>query len=207
MTLEEAMAEMPLVAIIRGVRPDEVSYVAEALHQAGIRVIEVPLNSPDPLASITTLAREFAGRVVSGAGTVLTVEQVHHVADAGGQIAVAPNADRAVIEASLAARLIPMPGVLSPSEAFTAIQSGARYLKLFPASSVGPAHLSAMRAVMAADIQVLPVGGISADNMAEWRKAGAAGFGLGSDLYRPGQSAEATFEKATRAVAAMRACF
>jgi len=206
MTFDEAMSEMPLAAIIRGVRPDEVSAIADALYRGGIRIIEVPLNSPDPLVSIATLAREFAGRIVCGAGTVLSTTQVQQVADAGGNIIVSPNTDPEVIKASLQAGLTPLPGFMSPSEALVATKAGARILKLFPASSVGPAYLSALRAVLPADARVLPVGGVGPDTMAVWREAGAAGFGLGSDLYRPGQSAEQTFIKAERAVAAMRAC-
>jgi 2-dehydro-3-deoxyphosphogalactonate aldolase len=205
MTLEDAMAEMPIVAIIRGVRPNEVTAIADALYRGGIRIVEIPLNSPDPLVSLHKLAQEFAGRIVCGAGTVLNPAQVRQVADAGGLIVVSPNVDTQVIASTLQAGLASMPGFLSPTEGFAAITAGARVLKLFPASTVGPAHLSAIRAVFESGIRVLPVGGVTLDTMAVWREAGAAGFGLGSELYRPGQSPEATYQKAGCAVAALRA--
>jgi 2-dehydro-3-deoxyphosphogalactonate aldolase len=206
MTLEDAMAEVPIVAIIRGVQADEVSAIADALYRGGIRIVEIPLNSPDPLISLNRLAREFAGRIVCGAGTVLNPMQVRQVADAGGNIIVSPNIDAEVIAATLQAGLASIPGFLSPTEGFAAIRAGARILKLFPASTVGPAHLAAIRDVFDSGIRVLPVGGVTPDTMAVWRGEGAAGFGLGSELYRPGQSAEATYQKAERAVSALRAC-
>ncbi len=206
MTFDEALAEMPLVAIVRGVRPDEVCAVADALYRGGIRIIEVPLNSPEPLDSIARLARTFAGGIVCGAGTVLAAAQVRQVADAGGSIVVSPNANPETIVAATHAGLTPVPGFLSPSEAFMAIDAGARVLKLFPASTVGPKHLSAVRAVFDADVRILPVGGVDPGSMAAWRDAGAAGFGLGSELYRPGQSTAETLGRTKRAVSAMRAC-
>jgi len=204
MNVEQAMAECPVVAIIRGVKPDEVLEIAEALHRGGIRVVEVPLNSPDPLESIARLVREWGDRLACGAGTVLSPEKVDAVADTGAQVLVSPNTDPAVIRRAVERGLTPMPGFGSASEAFTAYAAGARWLKLFPASSYGPAHVKALRAVLPADAKVLAVGGAGPSNMAEWLSAGAAGFGLGSELYRPGQGAAETLEKARAAVAAAR---
>jgi len=202
MNVEQAMAECPVVAIIRGVKPDEVLEIAEALHQGGVRVVEVPLNSPDPLESIARLVREWGDRLACGAGTVLSPDKVDAVADTGAQVLVSPNTDPAVIRRAVERGLTPMPGFGSASEAFTAYAAGARWLKLFPASSYGPGHVKALRAVLPADAKVLAVGGAGPSNMAEWLAAGAAGFGLGSELYRPGQGAAETFDKARAAVAA-----
>lgn len=204
MTLEDALAETPIVAILRGVRPDEVLGVAEALFAEGVRVVEVPLNSPDPLDSIRRLAA-FKGRMVFGAGTVLTPERVDAVAEAGGEIIVSPNTDPLVIRRALERGLPPLPGFATPSEAFAACAAGARHLKLFPASTYGPAHVKAVKAVLPHDAQVHAVGGVGPAAMAEWREAGVAGFGLGSELYKAGQTPEETTAKAKLAVAAARA--
>ena len=205
MTLEDALAEAPIVAIIRGVTPEEVVAQVDALCRAGVRVVEVPLNSPHPMRSIQLAAEAFRGRMVVGAGTVLTPAQVDEVADAGGRIAVAPNTDPAVIRHALARGLEPFPGFATATEAFAAYAAGARRLKLFPASTYGTAHLRALMAVLPKDAAVYAVGGAGPDTMAEWRASGAQGFGLGSDLYKPGQGAAETFEKAARAVAAAKA--
>ncbi|HYE42240.1 MAG TPA: 2-dehydro-3-deoxy-6-phosphogalactonate aldolase [Caulobacteraceae bacterium] len=205
MTLEDALAEAPIVAIIRGVTPEEVLAQVDALCRAGVRVVEVPLNSPHPMRSIQLAAEAFRGRMVVGAGTVLTPAQVDEVADAGGRIAVAPNTDPAVIRHALARGLEPFPGFATATEAFAAYAAGARRLKLFPASTYGTAHLRALMAVLPKDAAVYAVGGAGPDTMAEWRASGAQGFGLGSDLYKPGQGAAETFEKAARAVAAAKA--
>lgn len=205
MTLEDALAQSPIVAIIRGVTPDEVVAQVDALCRAGVRVVEVPLNSPHPMRSIQLAAEAFRGRMVVGAGTVLTAAQVDEVADAGGRIAVAPNTDPAVIRRALERGLVPFPGFGTATEAFQAYAAGARRLKLFPASTYGPGHLKALMAVLPKDASVYAVGGAGPETMAEWRAAGARGFGLGSDLYRPGQSPEDTHDKAARAVAAARA--
>jgi 2-dehydro-3-deoxyphosphogalactonate aldolase len=203
MTLEQALGQVPVVAIIRGVRPEEVLDVADALYAGGIRVVEVPLNSPEPLESISRL-KAFARKLVHGAGTVLRPGAVDAVAQAGGKIVVSPNADPAVIRRAVERGLAPMPGFASATEAFCALEAGARYLKLFPASTYGPAHLKALKAVLPSDAVVQPVGGVRPEDMAEWWAAGARGFGLGSELYRPGYTAEQVHERAVAAVAAVR---
>lgn len=203
--LDRALEECPIVAIIRGVTPDEVLEHVDALCRAGVRVVEVPLNSPHPMRSIRLAADAFGGRMVVGAGTVLSPAQVDEAADAGGRLAVAPNTDPEVIGRALQRGLEPLPGFATATEAFQAYAAGARRLKLFPASSYGVGHLKALMAVLPRDAAVYAVGGAGPDNMAQWREAGARGFGLGSELYRPGQSAETTFVKASQAVAAARA--
>lgn len=198
------MSECPLVAILRGLAPGEAEAVGEAIHAAGIRIIEVPLNSPEPFKSIGRLARSLGDRALVGAGTVLDAVDVARVADEGGELIVSPSTDHAVIHAAASAGLVSLPGYFTPSEAFEAIQSGASALKLFPAEAATPAVLKAQRAVLPADMPVLVVGGITPDNMQPWREAGADGFGLGGGLYRAGQSPEQTGEKARAYVAAAR---
>lgn len=204
MNFPEAFREAPLVAILRGIRPEEVVGIAEALEKAGVLIVEVPLNSPEPFDSITRLANFFSGRLVCGAGTVLKPESVDAAMAAGGQIIVAPNTNLAVIRRAREHGLAPMPGFATPTEAFAAYEAGARYLKLFPASSYGPAHLEALSAVLPADTLVLPVGGVTADNMAAWWKSGARGFGVGSEVYRPGQTPEETYRKASAVMSCLR---
>ncbi|MFZ4382092.1 MAG: 2-dehydro-3-deoxy-6-phosphogalactonate aldolase [Sandarakinorhabdus sp.] len=204
LTLAEAFAAMPLVAILRGVRPDEVIGIAEAIHAEGISIVEVPLNSPSPLDSIARL-QALRGQIVSGAGTVVTAADVDAVVAVGGQIIVAPNTDPAVIGRAIALGAVPMPGVATATEAFAALAAGACILKLFPAASYGPAHLKALGAVLPPDAVLLPVGGVGPAQMADWWAAGARGFGLGSDLYRPGMSPAEVGQRAAAAVAAMRA--
>ncbi len=186
---DQAFAACPLVAILRGVRPNDVEGIGDALVDAGFTLIEVPLNSPDPLDSIARLARRLGRRALIGAGTVLDVGSVAAVKEAGGAMIVSPNADPAVIAASVAAGMASLPGVATPSEAFAALKAGATALKLFPAESASPAVLKAMLAVLPPEVRVLPVGGIAPETMAPWQAAGAAGFGLGSALYRPGMAA------------------
>jgi len=204
MTLEEALGEMPIVAIVRGVTPAEVESIADALYSAGVRVIEVPMNSPEPLASIKRLTA-FAQPIVHGAGTVLSPEVVDQVAEAGGRVIVSPNTDVEVIRQTLARGLYPMPGFGSVTEAFAAYHAGARYLKLYPASTYGPGHVKALLDVLPKDAVVQPVGGVRPDAMKDWWSAGARGFGMGGDLYKPGFSADEVFRRATAAVAAVRA--
>ena len=199
MTEEEFYSQLevcPLVAIIRGVLPDEVEAIGEALVAGGIRIIEVPLNSPNPLTSIRRLAGQLRERALVGAGTVLSERQVGEVADAGGRLIVSPNTNPNVIRATVAAGLVSSPGFFTPSEAFEALEAGAHTLKLFPAEGASPSVLKAQKAVLPKDVPVLAVGGITPDNMQPWLEAGASGFGLGSGLYKPGQSPEETEAKA-----------
>ena len=184
------MAQCPLVAIIRGVTPDEAEAVGEALFDAGIRMIEVPLNSPEPFQSIRRLAAKFGDRALIGAGTVLDPIDVARVADDGGTLIVSPNTDPAVIHAAASADLVSLPGYFTPSEAFAALKAGAHGLKLFPAEAASPKVVKAQRAVIPADVPLLVVGGVTPDNMQPYLEAGANGFGLGSGLYKPGQSPE-----------------
>jgi 2-dehydro-3-deoxyphosphogalactonate aldolase len=183
-------AACPLVAILRGVTPDEVVGVGEALFAAGIRLMEVPLNSPEPLRSIGLLAARFGESALVGAGTVLQPEQVAEVAAVGGRLIVSPSVNIALITATRAAGLVSAPGYFTPSEAFAALDAGANALKLFPAEAASPAVLKAQRAVLPAHVPLIVVGGIKPDGMVPWQEAGADGFGLGSALYRPGQSAD-----------------
>ena len=194
--LKRRLAECPLVAIIRGVTPGEAEAIGAAIFEAGIRIIEVPLNSPDPLASIGRLAGRFGDSALIGAGTVLDPADVARVAQAGGRIVVSPNTHPPVIEAAAAAGLVSLPGFFTASEAFTALRAGATGLKLFPAEGAAPAVVKALRAVVPSDVPMLVVGGVGPGTMQPWRDAGADGFGLGSGLYRPGQSAEETAAKA-----------
>lgn len=194
----------PLIAIIRGVTPAEVEQIGEAIVAAGITIIEAPLNSPDPFASIKRLAAALGDRALVGAGTVLSVAQVEQVRAAGGGLVVSPNSNPDVIRATVAAGLISCPGYFTPSEAFIAIDAGASALKLFPAEGASPAVLKAQRAVFPPDLPVLAVGGVTPETMAGWRDAGAAGFGLGSGLYVAGRSAAETGERARQYVAALR---
>lgn len=196
---------LPLVAILRGLTPDEAVEVGEALLEAGLTCLEVPLNSPQPLESIHRLRTALGDRAVVGAGTVLTPAAVHEVAGAGGQIIISPNSDPAVIQATRAAGLLSMPGFFTPSEAFTAIGAGAQVLKLFPAEVAGSAGLKAVRAVLPADQRVYAVGGVEPDSVAAWRSAGASGFGIGSAIYRAGRSAGETGDRADAFVAAWKA--
>lgn len=188
--------DMPIVAILRGITPDEILDVSQALIAAGIRAIEVPLNSPDPLASIARLSSAFGDRCLCGAGTVLTVGEVDAVRSAGGKLIVSPNCNPAVIRHAVAHDMVAAPGFATPTEAFAAIEAGARLLKLFPAEAYSPRYVSALSAVLPRDVKVLAVGGVGAGNMSEWVAAGAKGFGIGGELYKPGRGA---FEIAERA--------
>jgi len=199
------MDQCPLVAIVRGIRPQEAEAIAEAVQEAGIRIIEVPLNSPEPLASIERIAKKFGESMLVGAGTVLHADEVGQVRDAGGRIIVSPATNDDVIAASVEAGLVASPGYFTPSEAFAAIRAGATALKLFPAEGASPSVLKAQLAVLPIDIPVMAVGGVKPDNMRPWLDAGPAGFGLGSGLYKPGQSAPETLEKARAYVAGLSA--
>jgi 2-dehydro-3-deoxyphosphogalactonate aldolase len=196
MGLSGWLARCKLVAILRGIRPEEAVAVASVLAVRGFAIVEVPLNSPDPLASIAALAGEFGDRMLIGAGTVMTEAQVAEVAAAGGKLIVTPHADAALVRAAKRLGLLAVPGFFTPAEAFGMLAAGADALKLFPAEGANPAMLRAMRAVLPAGTMVLPVGGIDATNMAAWRAAGAAGFGIGSAVYKPGDTPEIVSAKA-----------
>ncbi|MBD8618631.1 2-dehydro-3-deoxy-6-phosphogalactonate aldolase [Sphingomonas sp. CFBP 13728] len=202
---DDAFAKCPLIAILRGVKPNEVEAIGEALVEAGFTILEVPMNSPDPLDSIARLARRLEGRAVVGAGTVLRVEDVEAVGAAGGTLIIAPNANVRVIAAAAERGYVALPGIATPTEAFAALDAGAAALKLFPAEAASPAVLKAMRAVLPKDTRVLPVGGITPERMAEWRTAGAAGFGLGSALYASGMTADDVGARARGFIAALKA--
>ncbi|HXG82346.1 MAG TPA: 2-dehydro-3-deoxy-6-phosphogalactonate aldolase [Sphingomicrobium sp.] len=201
---ETAFERCPLIAILRGIEPVEAEAIGEALADVGFTIVEVPLNSPDPLGSIGRLAARLAGRAVVGAGTVLRVEEVSAVADAGGTLIISPNFNAQVIEATVEQGLTSLPGVFTPSEALAALDAGAAALKLFPAEGASPTVLKAMRAVLPPTTRVLPVGGITPESLAAWRAAGAAGFGLGSALYRPGMAADEVGARARAFVAAWK---
>lgn len=203
--LHRYLDECPLVAIVRGVTPDEAEAIGDAIFESGMRIIEVPLNSPEPLKSIERLARKFGETMLVGAGTVLRPDEVKQVGDAGGRILVSPDTNTEVIAATAAAGLVSSPGYFTPSEALAAIRAGATALKLFPAEGASPTLLKAQLAVLPKNIPVLAVGGIKPDNMRPWLDAGATGFGLGGGLYKPGQSAADTLQKARAYIAGLEA--
>ena len=196
----------PLVAIVRGVTPDEAEAIGDALMDAGIRIIEVPLNSPEPLRSIERLAKRLGDEALVGAGTVLSAEDVLRVGDAGGRLVVSPNTNVEVIRATVAAGMVSSPGFFTPSEAFAAIEAGADALKLFPAEAASPAVGNGIRAVLPKDMPLIIVGGVTPETVGGWLGAGADGFGLGGGLYKPGQSAEDTLRKAKAYMDAVKQC-
>ncbi|NWF18277.1 2-dehydro-3-deoxy-6-phosphogalactonate aldolase [Pseudomonas reactans] len=203
--LKQALAQNGLIAILRGIRPDEAQAVGQVLYQAGFRVIEVPLNSPDPYTSIRTLRDSLPADCLIGAGTVLTPEQVEQVKAAGGQVIVMPHSDAKVLRAAKTAGLFLSPGVATPTEAFAALAEGADVLKLFPAEQMGPSVIKAWLAVLPAGTLLLPVGGITPDNMQVFTDAGAKGFGLGSGLFKPGMTVDQVASRAQAYVAAWKA--
>jgi 2-dehydro-3-deoxyphosphogalactonate aldolase len=202
--LRRYLDQCPLIAILRGVTPDEAEAIGAAAIEAGIRIIEVPLNSPDPLESIEKLAARFGEHALIGGGTVLHTHSVADIRSSGGQLIVSPSTDIDVIAAAKSEGMVCCPGYFTPSEALAALHAGATGLKLFPAEGASPAVLKAQRAVLPSDVPVLPVGGIAPDNMGPWLDAGADGFGLGSGLYKPGQTAAETLQKAKAYVAGVR---
>ena len=204
MNLHDALKECNLIAILRGIKPEEVEAVGEALIEAGWRIIEVPLNSPNPLKSIETLQKRFGDKALIGAGTVLTPAHVADVAATGAKVIISPNANLSVIETSVAKGMISLPGVATPTEAFAAIGAGATGVKAFPAEAIPPAVIKAWKAVLPRDIPVLAVGGVTPDNMKAFVDAGAAGFGIGGSLYKPGDDAATVATKAKRFIEAMR---
>ena len=198
------MDSLPLVAILRGLKPEEALDVGQAIVKAGFHILEVPLNSPDPLRSIQILAAAFPQALV-GAGTVTTAQQVRDIKAAGGQLIISPHLDDNVVCEAVNLGLISLPGVATPSEAFKAIALGAHGLKLFPAEMISPAVVKSMRAVLPKHIRLIPVGGIGTHNMADYRNSGASGFGIGSALFAPGKSAQAVGESAAAFVQAWKA--
>src|SRR5690348_11181390 len=201
---ERFLDDLPVVAILRGVSPDKVVAVGEVLYDAGIRVIEVPLNSPDPYRSIEQLGRTFGDRCLCGAGTVLSVEEVQRAQDAGARLIVSPNTNAAVIARAVALGMVSMPGFATATEAFTAIGAGATRLKLFPAATYGAGHAKALNAVLPSGTSVCAVGGIGVSNVAEWMKAGVAGFGFGSELFKPDYSLDEISTRANGIVRVVR---
>jgi 2-dehydro-3-deoxyphosphogalactonate aldolase len=205
MHTEPAATDLPVVAILRGVQPTRVTEIADVLFTAGIRIIEVPLNSPDPFTSIAKLVAAHGSACLIGSGTVLDVEAVRNTHAAGGRLIVAPNCDSEVIREGLRLGMTVMPGIATPTEAFTAIRAGATHLKLFPAATYGPSHLRALRAVLPAGVSVWPVGGVGVADIPGWLAAGASGFGFGSELFRPEYSSSDIEQRAQQLTSALRA--
>lgn len=205
MAPEALLQSLPLVAILRGLTPERAMDVGNAVYAEGIRSIEVPLNSPDPYASIRILSDLFGERCLCGAGTVLDPEDVQRIHDAGGKLVVSPNCNVDVIRAALRLNMISFPGIATATEAFTAVGAGAQHLKLFPAATYGARHLKALKDVLPGHVRVYPVGGVGADDISEWLQAGAAGFGFGSELFRPAYSTEEIIQRTRRVVSAYAA--
>ena len=201
--LQSHLAEVPVVAIIRGVEPDKAVATAEAIASAGVRVVEVPMNSPEPLRSIAAISKALPD-LCTGAGTVTAVDDVARVRDAGGQAVVAPNCNPAVIGKSLELGMTPVPGFQTPTEAFAAIDAGARYLKLFPAGSAGTSFASAISAVLPPTATLIAVGGVDSRNLEPWYRAGVRHFGIGSDIFKPGMTTEQIRQNTTRIIDAWR---
>ncbi len=203
LSFRDWLSKCPLIAILRGVRPDEVEAITEMLAARGIAIVEVPLNSPDPMASIRRLSARFGARMLIGAGTVMTVAEVSEIAASGGRLIVTPHAATELVRAAKAQNMLACPGIFTPTEAFAMLAAGADALKLFPAEAASPSVLRAIRAVLPPGTAVLPVGGIDAANMQPWLEAGAAGFGIGSSIYKPGDSPARVGEKAAALTAAL----
>lgn len=202
LTLDSSLARCPLVAILRGITPAEAPVIGRVLVDAGFRIIEVPLNSPEPFESIRLLHRDFGAHALIGAGTVLTPADVERVEAAGGRLVVSPHCDPAIVQASLARGLEPLPGVTTPSELFAARAAGATAVKLFPAELMGPQIVKALRAVVPREMKLLPVGGVTPGSIGPYRTAGADGFGIGSALFAPARSASDVGARARALVAA-----
>ncbi len=204
MELTEFLDRCPLIAILRGVTPDAVVPIGAALEAAGIAIIEVPMNSPEPVESIRRLNEKFGGRILVGGGTVMTAAQVEAIANAGGRLIVTPHAAVDVVRAAKRAGMIACPGFFTPTEAFALLEAGADGLKVFPAEASSPAAVRAMRAVLPPGTPIIPVGGIEAHTMQPWVEAGVVGFGVGSSIFRPGDTAAIVAEKAAKLVAGAR---
>jgi 2-dehydro-3-deoxyphosphogalactonate aldolase len=204
MQLNDALNTCGIIAILRGLTSEEAIPVGTALYDSGIRIVEVPLNSPDPFNSIAQLAKHFAGRMVVGAGTVLNPQDVNLLKESGGTISVSPDCNPEVIARAIALGLDPLPGVFTPTEAFSAIRAGAKHLKLFPAEAASPTTVKAWRAVLPKHVQVHAVGGVTPNNMKEWLACGCSGFGIGSSLYKPGTDLGTVAAQAKAHVAAWK---
>ena len=196
MNLNQALEACGIIAILRGVSPNEVVDVTQTLYDAGVRIVEVPLNSPEPFTSIELLAKTFGDKMVVGAGTVLSEQDVNLLKEHGGQISVSPDCNPATIARAVALGLDPLPGVFTPTEAFAAIRAGAKHLKLFPAEAASPLTIKAWKAVLPKHVHVHAVGGVTPENMKDWLAAGASGFGIGSALYKQGMSLSKISESA-----------
>ena len=203
--MKQWLDRSPLIAILRGVRPDEVIPICAALEAVGVAIVEVPLNSPNPMESIRLLAENFGDRLLIGAGTVMTPAQVEEIAGVGGRLIVTPHADPEIVRTAKRLNMFAAPGFFTPAEAFSLLAAGADCIKLFPAEGSNPAALRGLRAIFPPGTMVVPVGGIAPDNIRVWREAGAAGYGIGSSIYKPGDTAEIVGRKAAALVAACRA--
>ncbi len=203
MDLKSWLARSPIVAILRGVKPNEVEAIVEALEESKILVVEVPLNSPQPFESIERIARRFGERMLVGAGTVMSTDDVQRIDGVGGRLIVTPHADIDVTAQAKASGLFAVPGFFTPTEAFSLLKAGADALKLFPAEGASPQVLSALRAVLPPQTAVLAVGGVTPTTLASWHRAGAAGYGIGSSIYKPGDKADDVRTKAKALIAAL----
>ena len=204
MKFAEAVSECGLVAILRGIKSDEVIAMGQVLFDAGIRIAEIPLNSPDPFTSIAKMSAHFQGKLIVGAGTVLSIQDVNQLKAHNGQISVSPDCNEAVISRAIELGLLPLPGVFTPTEAFAAIRAGATHLKLFPAEAAGPVTVKAWRAVLPRHVNLYAVGGVTPGNMQNWIDAGVAGFGIGSNIYKQGLTAQDVAKNAKEFVSAWR---
>ena len=200
------MERSPVVAILRGIEPAQAEAIGDALEAAGIRIVEVPLNSPDPFQSIAILSRVFGDRILVGAGTLTEATQAAQVAEAGGRLIVTPHADTSIVRAAKEAGLFAVPGFFDPTEAFALLKAGADAIKLFPAEVLGPPMLKALKAVLPNGTMVLPVGGIDEKSIPQWMAAGASGFGAASSIYKPGDDAKTVYRKARLLLDAIDAC-
>ena len=200
------MERSPVVAILRGIEPAQAEAIGDALEAAGIRIVEVPLNSPDPFQSIAILSRVFGDRMLVGAGTLTEATQAAQVAEAGGRLIVTPHADTSIVRAAKQAGLFAVPGFFDPTEAFALLKAGADAIKLFPAEVLGPPMLKALKAVLPNGTMVLPVGGIDEKSIPQWMAAGASGFGAASSIYKPGDDAKTVYRKARLLLDAIDAC-
>ena len=202
--IDSALCHSPVLAILRGVRPEEVVAIVQSLYDSGIRIVEVPLNSPEPYESINNLSKAFNAKMIIGAGTVLNADQVKQVFDAGGEFIVSPNTHVKVIESSIELGMIPMPGVATPSDAFMAIDAGAKILKLFPAGCLGADWIKAIKPVLPIDVSLLAVGGVDSSNAQDYVAAGCVGVGIGGQIYKPGTTPAQASSNAIKVINSLR---